>query len=332
MKKYYYCSVLPKGMKNTYYYIADEEVKVNAFVEFPFGYENTLVIGTVMEVGLFDEDNVPFPVERTKQILRTVSQEEFDNYPGFYAALHDDDDDDIEYELEEAEDYILCEDYDSIFDWAYEHHDRIESDRIMEMVCRCYEICVENGNPVAALNLGTLYYTGTYLERDYQKAAALYEIAAKAGERRAICNLGYCWYYGRHQAVDYERAYSYFHLAVLLYDDPNSLYKLGDMYRTGKFVEQNEIFAIKLYFRALNAIMREDEDKFCLADIQLRIGRAFLEGRQIEPDPERALHFLTDALAGFYARRKTDPFVKGLIIEAKELIAQAAVALDKEVI
>ena len=36
MKKYYYCSVLPKGMKNTYYYIADEEVKVNAFVEFPF--------------------------------------------------------------------------------------------------------------------------------------------------------------------------------------------------------------------------------------------------------------------------------------------------------
>ena len=38
MKKYYYCSVLPKGMKNTYYYIADEEVKVNAFVEFPFGY------------------------------------------------------------------------------------------------------------------------------------------------------------------------------------------------------------------------------------------------------------------------------------------------------
>ena len=331
MKKYYYCSVLPKGMKNTYYYIADEEVKVNAFVEFPFGYNNTLVIGTVMEAGYFDEDNVPFPVERTKHILRTVSQEEFDAYPGFYAALHDDDDD-IEYELEEAEDYILCEDYDSIFDWAYEHHDRIESDRIMEMVCRCYEICVENGNPIAALNLGTLYYNGTYLERDYQKAAELYEIAAKAGERRAICNLGYCWYYGRHQAVDYERAYSYFHLAVLLYDDPNSLYKLGDMYRTGKFVEKNDIFAIKLYFRALNAIMREDEDKFCLADIQLRIGRAFLEDKQIEFDPERALHFLTDALAGFYARRKTYPFVKGLIIEAKELIAQAAAALDKEVI
>ena len=332
MKKYYYCSVLPKGMKNTYYYIADEEVKVNAFVEFPFGYENTLVIGTVMEVGFFDEDNVPFPVERTKHILRTVSQEEFDAYPGFYAAQYDDDDDDIEYELEEAEDYILCEDYDAIFDWAYDHHDKIVSDRIMEMVCRCYEICVENGNPVAALNLGTLYYNGTYLERDYQKAAELYEIAAKAGERRAICNLGYCWYYGRHQAVDYERAYSYFHLAVLLYDDPNSLYKLGDMYRTGKFVEKNDIFAIKLYFRALNAIMREDEDKFCLADIQLRIGRAFLEDKQIEFDPERALHFLTDALAGFYARRKTDPFVKGLIIEAKELIAQAAAALDKEVI
>ena len=332
MKKYCYCSVQPKGMKSTYYYIADEEVKVNSYVKFPFGYENKLVIGTVTEMGYYDEDSVPFPTEKTKHILRVVSKEEFDNYPGFYAARHEDDSDDIDYELEEAEEYILSEDYDAVFDWAYDHHDDIGSDRIMQMVCRCYEICVENGNPLAALNLGTLYYTGTYLERDYKKAAALYEIAAKAGERRAICNLGYCWYYGRHQAVDYERAYSYFHLAVLLYDDPNSLYKLGDMYRTGKFVEQNDIFAVKLYFRALNAIMREGEDKFCLADIQLRIGRAFLEGKMIETDYERALRFLTDALAGFYARRKTDPFVKGLIIEAKELIAQAAAALDKEVI
>ena len=28
MIKYYYCSVLPKKIKNTYYYIADEEVKI----------------------------------------------------------------------------------------------------------------------------------------------------------------------------------------------------------------------------------------------------------------------------------------------------------------
>ena len=76
MKKYYYCSVLPKGMKNTYYYIADEEVKVNAFVEFPFGYNNTLVIGTVMEAGYFDEDNVtraatnPIPAVRPSPAVR----------------------------------------------------------------------------------------------------------------------------------------------------------------------------------------------------------------------------------------------------------------------
>ncbi len=332
MKKYYYCSVLPKGMNSTYYFIADEEVKVNAFVEFPFGCENTLVIGTVTEGGYFDEENVPFPAERTKHIIRTVTQEEFDKYPGFYASRQENDSEDVEYELQEAENYILYDNYDAIFEWAYDHQDRIESDRIMDMVCKCYELCLENDNPLAALNLGTLYYTGTYLGQDYQKAAELYEIAAKAGERRAICNLGYCWYYGRHQAVDYEKAYSYFQLAVLLYDDPNSLYKLGDMYRSGKFVEQNDIFAVKLYFRALNAVMREDEDKFCLADIQFRIGRAFLEGRMIKPDPESALHFLTDALSGFYERRKTDPFVKGLISKTKELIAQSAAELDREVI
>lgn len=331
MKQYCYCSVQPKGVGNTYYYISDEEIKINSFVKIPFGSENIETIGVVRNLGYYDEDNVPFPIEKTKRVICTVSSDEYDRYPGFYAAAQNETTYE-DYELEEVTAYIENEDFDSMFDWACLHHDCINSPEIMDMVCRCYELCMEEGNPKAALNLGTLYYNGTYLPRDFSKAAQLYETAAKAGERRAICNLGYCYYYGRHQQVDYQKAYEYFNLAVLLYDDPNSLYKLGDMYKLGKYVEENEIFATRLYFRALNAVMRKDEDKYCLPDIQFRIGKIFLEGESVENDPQRALEFLTNALNGFYSRRKTDSFVSSLIVDTKKLISKAADALDKEII
>lgn len=53
----------------------------------------------------------------------------------------------------------------------------------MDKVRECYEICAEQGNTTAALNLGTLYYNGTSIPQDFKKAAYYYEIAAAAGER-----------------------------------------------------------------------------------------------------------------------------------------------------
>ena len=238
----------------------------------------------------------------------------------------------IEFELAYISDLLEMENYDAALDWASAHHNDLEHPEIMERVVEVYEMLVEMGNPVAALNLGSMYYNGTYLERDYKEAARLYQIAADAGEEEAICNLGYCYYYGRHQEVDYQKAYEYWSLGALMFQNPSCLYKLGDMYKNGYHVEQNENYAIHLYFSAMNAAMSDDYDGDAVADIDLRLGTAFLHSNVLEHDASNALFHLNRALILFYQRRKIDPFVKGLIQSTKELIDEAVAELDEEVI
>ena len=344
MGQYYYCLVRPKNMDTVYWYLADEDVKINSFVEIPFGRENRLRYGVVEEANRFSEADLPFPLERTKKITRVITEEEYgeddeeeeesgapdQNYGADMYGMDDFDEDDDGDEIEQARMLIEMENYDAAFQWACEHQSCIDDPEIMEMVCECYRICAEQGNPAAALNLGTMYYTGLFVRQDFRLAAELYQIAAAAGDRRAICNLGYCYYYGRHQAPDYERAYHYYNLGAILFDDPNCLYKLGDMYRDGKYVEKNEMFAVRLYFRALEEVNRPNEDPFCRADIQYRIGCAFLDGTVLKQDAKMALDYLMIALSGFYERRKTDPFVSSLIEATKVRIRQAQNVLDRE--
>ncbi|MCD7796505.1 MAG: hypothetical protein LUG95_02480 [Clostridiales bacterium] len=116
----------------------------------------------------------------------------------------------------------------------------------------------------------------------------------------------------------------------MLFDDPNCLYKLGDMYLNGYFVEKNKKYAFTLYDRALEQC--EDRDDFCIGGIQFRLGKCLLRGIGTEVDVEQANTFLSVALIEFYKRRSTDPFVKGLIGSTKKMIAEAQEILDKEVL
>ena len=327
MEQYRYCSVRPKNIDKTYFYLSEEEIPVNSYVLVPFGPENRLRKGVVESVNFYTEETAPYPVRRTKSVLRTITEEEYDA------------DEDPEWEhyaetfvsdIEELSGFLSEQNYDAVFEWACQHHECTRFPDIMETVIRCYRVCMRNGHPGAALNLGTLYYKGDYLKRDYQQAVKLYEIAAASGERRALCNLGYCYFYGRHQPPDYQKAYYYYNLGVLLHDDPTCLYKLGDMYRDGLGVSCNEKFALRLYFRALDAVNRPEEEDFPRPDILARIGEAFLYGMAVDKDPKKALDLLMQALSGFYDRRKTDPFVSGPIAHVKEKIQEAQELLEDD--
>ncbi len=325
---YHYCSVLPVNHHTVYSYIADFEIQAHAFVEIPFGPDNELTYGFVVEVTDCTEKTAPFPVEKTKHIVRLVTRDDFESR--LKPALEIDPED-YEDEIDEVNELIIANDFDGMFHWAVDHHDCIENPFIMEKVLECYKLCVEENNPLAALNLGTMYYNGTFVQRDYKKAAALYEIAAKAGERQALTNLVYCFYYGRHQEKDYAMAMQYFMLGAILYDDANCLYKLGDLYKDGKFVPKNSVYAFKLYNHAFNAL-RQEEDENIEPDIRFRLGEAFLHGVGITPDIHLAFNLLSQALSGFYDRRKTDPFVGSLIKRTKDLLLEAEALLDQEVI
>jgi len=323
---YYYCSVLPFGFSSPYFYLSDSgTLPAGTRVEIPFGFENELQKGTVVNCAPFSEKDAPFPLAKTKYIRRVLTEEEFLN--GKYGIK-------LEFhpvanyseELEEVEEYIAEGDFDSIFCWADRHHDCVDCQEVLQKVLECYELCVEENMPLAALNLGTMYYNGRVVVRDFEKAVHYYKIAANAGILRAICNLGYCYYYGRHQDVDYKKAYDYFLKGALLHNDINCLYKLGDMYLNGYAVEQNPTYAFMLYQRAFD-LCEEEKDEydspFCWADVHFRMGKCFLKGIGTPVLLPRALTHLTQALCGFYERIKTDPYVKGLIDGAKELIEEA---------
>ena len=329
-KTYYFCSVLPKGLGSQYYYISPMgELQVGTRVEVPFGYENDLKKGTVLSCGEFAEKDAPYPVAKTKSIVRVLTEEEFaQSEPSpkshYWEKSYTKD-------LNEVAQYIEYHDGNAMFHWASAHHNCIDSPAVMKRVVECYQQCIDQNMPAAALNLGTLYYKGQVVQQDFQEAARLYKIAADAGYREAICNLGYCFYYGRHQEIDYAKALEYFQKGALLFNDANCLYKLGDMYLHGYAIEKNPLYARILYQRALEICQNDEgdgENAYCLPDVQFRVGKCFVRGIGIAPDAEKALPLLMAALCGFYGRRKTDPFVQGLIDGSKELIAEAERVLD----
>ncbi len=235
-------------------------------------------------------------------------------------------------EFQEIDRYIYEENWDKVMYWAETHHDTTEQ-AVADKVMECYRLCIKQGMPAAYLNLGTFYYNGVFVRQDFKKAFELYKVAADAGEIRAICNCAYCFYYGRHQKVDYGEAFRYFNIGALLTDDVNCLYKLGDMYLNGYYVEKNEKYAFMLYNRANDLCETQPgAAEQVLADVQFRLGKCSLRGIGTEKDPKTANLLLSLALVGFYDRCSIDPFVHGLIKSTKRLLAEAQAEIDKEII
>ena len=325
MEVYRYCKVQPEGMNNKfYYYLSYEEVEADDTVIIPFGRDDHYTVGTVIDVKYYEAEEVPFPLDRMKAIYKVLQ-------PGEIFIEERAKNDTYNPLIGQVNNYLFTGKADKAFQWAVKHQNDFHDKEIMEKVVEIYEDFTEAGNPNAALNLGAMYYNGTYLERDFQKAAALYKLAADAGNTQAMCNLGYCYYYGRHQEVDYEKAYRYFTQGAILDNNPNCLYKLGDMFQNGYYIEKNGLRAIKLYKNAYHSAM-DYEDRESLADIELRLGKAYLRSNTVSKDPEVAFLHLSRALSLFYERRHTDPFVKGLIAETKKLLAECEQLLDEETI
>ena len=324
-KRYWYCGVEVKGIERSYSYISDlGELSVGTYVKVPFGHSNTSRIGIVTSCGEYSAENAPYPPDQTKHITAIASKEEYLADDTGYVDNPDD-------FFDEVNELIAYANWDAVLEWACEHHDTTHPD-IAAKVMQCYELCMKQNMPIAFLNLGTFYYNGIFVERDYKKAFELYKVAADAANLRAICNCGYCYYYGRHQEVDYEKAHWYFELGGILFNDANCLYKLGDMYLNGYYVDKNEKYAFILFDRALQICQAQDDTPSCIADAQFRVGKCLLYGIGTDRNIETAHALLNFALLNFYKRRKTDPFVSGLIASTKKLIVEAQKYLEAETI
>ena len=231
--------------------------------------------------------------------------------------------------LKKLEHKIIRNDVCAMEQWAtyfaFEHPELV-TDNITKRILRFYKIAVARNISRAMLNLGALHYNGVFVQRDFAKAVKLYKMAAGSDDSnvaaRAICNLGYCYYYGRSIAVDKEKAFSYFLKGTLLYNDPNCLYKLGDMYRYGEYVEKSEKMAYTLYKKAHSVHLCFDES---FADILVRLGECELYGIGTDQNVISAMKRLTLAEGHLYEKIhiKKDPFAQEVLTKTKGLIKAA---------
>ena len=130
------------------------------------------------------------------------------------------------------------------------------------------------------------------------------------GSRQAQENLGYCYYYGRSIDKDYEKAFHYFALGA--FDGHlRSLYKIGDMYRNGYYVEKSEIEAFRIYRHCADTLT-EQAVPLVGADIMMRLGDCYYEGIGTDVDYKLALRYYQQAENMFVERLEEGDFlIKG---------------------
>ena len=166
---------------------------------------------------------------------------------------------DDKYRIVVLEKRIADGDLDAMMEFAQAYHcdfpEYVTPD-IAKKIVTCYKTCLDAGNLTAALNLGAMYYEGNFIPRNFRKAIRYYEQATQSDDKetqlRAWTNLGYCYYYGRDIPVDDEKAFNCY-MRAAVQRDANALYKVGDMYRYGRYVAKDEQLALIFYIVKLCA-------------------------------------------------------------------------------
>lgn len=212
-----------------------------------------------------------------------------------------------------------------LYDWAVNQFSCCDED-CYSLAIKFYEMAAEQGHGLALNNLGALYSEGRFVEKDTDKAMDYYTKSAEAGCSEACCNLGYFYLYGRNDEVDYKKAYEYFSRGAMLGNDANCLYKLGDMYMHGDYVEKNPDIAYKFYIKSLDKYRNIYADDI-LPDIRYRIGKCLFEGNGVEKDVESARNYLGRAIAG-YKERKHDAYnyISKRISEIEHMLEQCGLS------
>ena len=201
---------------------------------------------------------------------------------------------------------------------------------LIDYLTELFEFEIDEGNADAMNDLGCQYYDGGRgFEQSFEKAVRLYKMAADHGNRQAMENLGYCYYYGRDMVPDYEKAFQCFAFGAFN-GQLISLYKIGDMYRYGYYVEQNLQQALMIYHRCL-AMMTNDDSKYVSGPVHLRLGDMYLNGLGTEKDCEAALFHYNVAEVMLYQMVKNEYMYKKSLRQAIEGQAKAREELAKNI-
>jgi TPR repeat protein len=104
------------------------------------------------------------------------------------------------------------------------------------------EALAEGGDASAQYSLGTMYYKGEGVPKDYQKAGKWFQKAAEQEDAKAQYNLGVMYGKGEGMLQDYQKAMKWLQKAAEQ-EDAKAQYNLGVMYFKGKSVQQDYVQA-----------------------------------------------------------------------------------------
>lgn len=89
--EYNFCSVEFNEKGKSYYYLTeDDTLKIGDKVVVAVGDESHLAIAKIIRIDYFPEDKVPFPINRTKPILRKCTKDELHPPQPIFESIKED--------------------------------------------------------------------------------------------------------------------------------------------------------------------------------------------------------------------------------------------------
>ena len=143
----------------------------------------------------------------------------------------------------------------------------------------------EQGEPLAQLKLGGMYYHGEEVSQNYGEAVHWYRKAADQGLAKAQYNLGSMYYRGEGVSQDYDEAVFWWRMAAEQ-GQIQAQYNLGVAYLKGEGVSQD-------YSKAVFWWRKAAEQGH--AKSQMRLVHMYTEGKGVPKDAAKAMHWTRKA-------------------------------------
>lgn len=136
----------------------------------------------------------------------------------------------------------------------------------------------DNGDALAALRLGTLFFKGTDIDQDYAEAAKWFRRAAESGLAEGQFNLGMMYATGRGLPQDYKESVHWYLLAANQ-NLASAQLNMGVAYSYGEGVEKNASQAVKWF-----QLAADQGD----AVAQFNLAALYANGQGVEHNPAEA--------------------------------------------
>ena len=133
--------------------------------------------------------------------------------------------------------------------------------------------------------LGEMYYNGTIVPQNYDKAIRLLQEAAEQGSASAQARLGEIYYSGTALPQNYAKAARWFQKAAK-HGAPSAQNRLGEMYYNGECVRKDYAKAAELFKKAA-----EQEN----ISAQARLGDMYYDGHGVPQDYNQAIEWFKKA-------------------------------------